>query len=198
MIRWLAAAAAAAAAAGGGEAGEKAWCEAPARSLTTHDLSGPAARAVRPQTKPARSSPRAAAGPPRALRRPRRRFVVAMMGPRVGSKMVRSMLEGWGGHGAVYAGGEKQEAALDARFGARRDPARKLDRFFGAAPEQKDPRFPPTRSRRGDASDEATHREISSGEARPSQISAASRGSLDVLRDPRRRGLRADEARGWL
>ena len=58
-----------------------------------------------------------------------------MMGPRVGSKMVRSMLEGWGGHGAVYAGGEKQEAALDAHFGARRDPARKLDRFFGDAPE---------------------------------------------------------------
>ena len=27
------------------------------------------------------------------------------------------------------------EAALDAHFGARRDPARKLDRFFGDAPE---------------------------------------------------------------
>ena len=101
---------------GGGAAAaaaeEKAWCEAVPGALATHDLSGPRARAARPETKPVR-------------------FVVAMMGPRVGSKMVRSMLERWGRHDAVYAGGEKQEELIDARYGGRAPSAKKLARFFG-------------------------------------------------------------------
>ena len=64
------------------------------------------------------------------------KFVVAMMGPRVGSKMVRSMLESWGGGGRVECDGEGLEARLTAAYPGRGDRYR-LGKFYGAAERRK-------------------------------------------------------------
>ena len=71
-----------------GDGDGKAWCENVAGALSVQELSSDMARGARPRTTPVR-------------------FIIAMMGPRVGSKMVRSMLEKWGGGDEVVTGGAR-------------------------------------------------------------------------------------------
>ena len=59
-------------------------------------------------------------------------FIIAMMGPRVGSKMLRSMLEGWGGGNKVECWGEQTEQRLSDRWPGDLTARYRLGKFYGS------------------------------------------------------------------
>ena len=134
---------------GGGKKGGWAWCEGP--EVKTVELSS----LPREKVDKDRKQVRFVIAMMGAVRRPtglcslelvagsagsagaasRESSDVSRVGPRVGSKMLKSMLEGWGGGEQVFVGGEKHEELMDRRYGASRDGRSKLDKFF------RDPHF---------------------------------------------------------